>query len=207
MKDNTRIRLRLSKHLFESLATQVLAESKKDAISGGAYTEAVKQPKAKGEKSDSSAPKPKKAEAPAKSEPKKLAPKPKKAVPMKEEGGEDMVTITLDEIMQAGSAEYEVGKWVADNWPAVADALKSASQDPQQAIADLGGQVISLATVGTVAISAGLAVAKDSIVAAAKKLKSKLAGSKSAVAEGEDDSKLDQIVAMISADKKQMKKA
>lgn len=45
MKNNTKIRLHLSKNLFESLAKQVLAESKKGDMSGGAYTEAVKAPK------------------------------------------------------------------------------------------------------------------------------------------------------------------
>lgn len=45
MKNNTKIKLKLSKHLFESLAKQVLAEGKKGNMSGGAYTEAVKQPK------------------------------------------------------------------------------------------------------------------------------------------------------------------
>lgn len=84
---------------------------------------------------------------------------------------EKKVTITLDEIMQAGSAEYEVGKWVIDNYPTIANLLKSTSADQGQQIADLGGQVITLATVGTVAISAGLAVAKDKLVDAAKKLK------------------------------------
>lgn len=44
MKNNTKIRLHLSKHLFESLAKQVLAEAKVNG--GGAYTEVVKQPKA-----------------------------------------------------------------------------------------------------------------------------------------------------------------
>jgi hypothetical protein len=51
MKNNTKIRLHLSKNLFESLAKQVLAESKKGDMSGGAYTEAVKAPKAHKEKS------------------------------------------------------------------------------------------------------------------------------------------------------------
>ena len=44
MKNNTKIRLHLSKQLFESLTKQVLAESR-DNMSGGAYTEAVKAPK------------------------------------------------------------------------------------------------------------------------------------------------------------------
>ena len=47
MKNNTKIRLHLSKNLFESVAREVLAESKKMNMSGGAYTEAVKMPKAK----------------------------------------------------------------------------------------------------------------------------------------------------------------
>ena len=47
MKNNTKIRLHLSKNLFESIAREVLAESKKMDMSGGAYTEAVKMPKAK----------------------------------------------------------------------------------------------------------------------------------------------------------------
>lgn len=45
MKNNTKIRLHLSKQLFESLAKQVLAEAKKGDMSGGAYTEAVKMPR------------------------------------------------------------------------------------------------------------------------------------------------------------------
>lgn len=49
MEDNTKIRLHLSKHLFESLTKQVVAEGKmtKEAMSGGAYTEAVKTSKTK----------------------------------------------------------------------------------------------------------------------------------------------------------------
>lgn len=50
MKNNTKVRLHLSKQLFESLAKQVLAEAKKGDMSGGAYTEAVKAPK--GEKKE-----------------------------------------------------------------------------------------------------------------------------------------------------------
>jgi len=46
MKNNTKIRLHLSKNLFETIAKEVLAEAKKNDMSGGAYTEAVKMPKA-----------------------------------------------------------------------------------------------------------------------------------------------------------------
>jgi len=48
MKNNTKIRLHLSKQLFESLAKQIVAENKD--MSGGAYTEAVKAPKMKHDK-------------------------------------------------------------------------------------------------------------------------------------------------------------
>ena len=46
MNGNTKVRIRLTKQLFESLSKQVLAEAKKMDMSGGAYTEAVKTPKA-----------------------------------------------------------------------------------------------------------------------------------------------------------------
>jgi hypothetical protein len=43
MKNKTKIRLHLSKNLFETIAKEVLAEAKVNG--GGAYTEAVKMPK------------------------------------------------------------------------------------------------------------------------------------------------------------------
>lgn len=45
MNGNTKVRIRLTKQLFESLSKQVIAEAKKMDMSGGAYTEAVKAPK------------------------------------------------------------------------------------------------------------------------------------------------------------------
>ena len=54
MKNNTKVRLHLSKQLFESLAKQVINEAKKGDMSGGAYTEAVKLPKEKKEKKEKS---------------------------------------------------------------------------------------------------------------------------------------------------------
>lgn len=47
MNKNTIIRLHMPKSLLESLTKQILAEGKKGDMSGGAYTEAVKMPKAK----------------------------------------------------------------------------------------------------------------------------------------------------------------
>lgn len=75
MKNSTKVRLHLSKQLFESLAKQVLAEAKGD-MSGGAYTEAVKAPKAKKEKK---------------------APEVKATDKMKEEGVEEMETKVAEE--------------------------------------------------------------------------------------------------------------
>lgn len=46
MNKNTIIRLHMPKSLLESLTKQILAEAKKGDMSGGAYTEAVKVPKA-----------------------------------------------------------------------------------------------------------------------------------------------------------------
>lgn len=46
MNNNTKVRIHLSKQLFESLSSQIIAEAKKMDMSGGAYTEAVKVPKA-----------------------------------------------------------------------------------------------------------------------------------------------------------------
>lgn len=45
MKNNTKVRLHLSKTLFESIVKEVVSESKKMNMSGGAYTESVKMPK------------------------------------------------------------------------------------------------------------------------------------------------------------------
>lgn len=154
MKDNTIIRIKVPKALYESVSKQLIKES--------------------------------------------------------DEHSEDKVTISLDEYT-GSSWEYDLGKWAADNWPAIADALRSSAEDPGQQMADLGGQIVILATAGTVAISAGLAVAKDSIVAAAKKLKQKLAGKGEsnikqmpAMAEGEqvkEADELDSIIAKIPKDK------
>ena len=44
MNNNTKVRLHLSKNLFETIAKEVLAEAKVNG--GGAYTEMVKTPKA-----------------------------------------------------------------------------------------------------------------------------------------------------------------
>ena len=77
MNNNTKVRLHLSKNLFESIAKELLAEAKKGDMSGGAYTEVVKMPK--------------QAKAP------KASPEVKKTDKMKEEGVEEMETKVAEE--------------------------------------------------------------------------------------------------------------
>lgn len=98
MNNNTRIRLHLSKNLFESIAQEVLAESKKGDMSGGAYTEVVKMPK--------------QAKAP------KASPEVKKTDKMKEEGVEEMETRVaeegqLDEYVGLSPEEIKALEWLA----------------------------------------------------------------------------------------------
>lgn len=130
----------------------------------------------------------------------------KQLIKEEQEQSQDTVTISLDEYT-GSNWEYELGKWAADNWPAIASALKSGAEDPGQQLADLGGQILTLATAGTVAIGVSLAVAKDSIVDAAKKVKEKLSGKKPAeqsvaVAEGMGEvDDLDTIISKIPQDK------
>jgi hypothetical protein len=91
----------------------------------------------------------------------------------------------------------ELGQWVVDTFPTIAKAISSsAAEDPDQRLVDLGMQVLQLATVGTIGIATGLAVAKDDIKKAAKKVKSLLGGKKAAVSEA-DDAELAQILAKI----------
>jgi len=197
MKNNTRVRLHLSKQLFESLAKQVIKEAKGD-MSGGAYTEAVKAPKAG--KKEKKAPEVKatdkmKEEGVEEMET-KVAEAPKKKTEEAHDGKEEKVTITLNEFT-GSPAMLELGQWVVDTFPTIAKAISSsAAEDPDQRLVDLGMQVLQLATVGTISIATGLAVAKDDIKKAAKKVKSLLGGKKAAVSEA-DDAELAQILAKI----------
>jgi hypothetical protein len=191
MKNTTRVRLHLSKNLFESLAQQVIAEAKKNY---GAGMEEVKMKKDKAPKSEKV--QEKKEEDTAKDKVEE-----KKKMEEMEGGDEEKVTITLNEFTGDPSM-LELGQWVVDNYPAIAKAISSsAAEDPDQRLVDLGMQVLQLATAGSVGIAAGLAVAKDHIVNAAKKVKSMLGGKKGAVAEA-DDAELAQILAKLPDDMK-----
>jgi hypothetical protein len=108
---------------------------------------------------------------------------------------EKKVSISLNEYVGADQFSYEVGQWVVKSVPKIAKWVmdSNTSGDPGQAIADLGSTVVALATVGTFMVSASLAVFKNDIVSAAKKLVGAVKGNPSATAEAADVT-LDQIV-------------
>jgi len=98
----------------------------------------------------------------------------KKAIDENEETkGEEKLTISLNEYV-GDSGAYDLGVWAAENFPAIWDAFKSMStttNDAGQQYVDFGNMFTVLATAGTITVSIGLAVVKDQIVAAAKKIK------------------------------------
>lgn len=98
------------------------------------------------------------------------------------ENEEKKITLTLNEY-QGSELAYKAGEWAIENFPMIAKALKNAATGDGQDIVDLGNTIVGLATVGTGAVGIGLAAAKDSIIAAAKKLKAALGGG---VKEGDD---------------------
>lgn len=114
---------------------------------------------------------------------------------------EEKVTISLNEYVGADSFSIEVGEWVVKQAPKLAKWVmdSNTSGDPGQALADLGSTVVALATVGTFAVSVSLAVFKDQIADAAKKLIGAVKGNPSATAEAADVT-LDQIVADMPED-------
>jgi len=98
----------------------------------------------------------------------------KKAIDENEETkGEEKLTISLNEYV-GDSGAYDLGVWAAENFPAIWDAFKGMStvtNDAGQQYVDFGNMFTVLATAGTITVSIGLAVVKDQIVAAAKKIK------------------------------------
>jgi len=86
---------------------------------------------------------------------------------------EKKITISLNEYV-GDSGAYDLGVWAAENFPAIWDAFKGMStvtNDAGQQYVDFGNMFTVLATAGTITVSIGLAVVKDQIVAAAKKIK------------------------------------
>jgi hypothetical protein len=101
------------------------------------------------------------------------------------------VTISLNEYV-GDSGAYDLGMWAAEKFPVIWDAFKSMStvtNDAGQQYVDFGNMFTVLATAGTITVSVGLAVVKDQIVDAAKKIKNAakaMFGGKVAEAEGVD---------------------
>jgi hypothetical protein len=97
----------------------------------------------------------------------------KKAIDENEEmKDEKKVTISLNEYVGDPSS-YDLGFWAAENFPAIWQQFKamSTTSDVGQQYVDFGSMFVMLATAGTITVSVGLAVVKDQIVAAAKKIK------------------------------------
>ena len=101
---------------------------------------------------------------------------------------EKKITISLNEYVGDPSS-YDLGVWAAENFPAIWQQFKamSTTSDAGQQYVDFGGMFVMLATAGTITVSVGLAVVKDQIVAAAKKIKNAAKSLFSGkVAEGEE---------------------
>jgi hypothetical protein len=114
--------------------------------------------------------------------------KKKKVDENEEMDGEKKVTISLNEYVGDPSS-YDLGVWAAENFPAIWQQFKamSTTSDAGQQYVDFGGMFVMLATAGTITVSVGLAVVKDQIVAAAKKIKNAAKSLFSGkVAEGEE---------------------
>ena len=224
MKNNTKVRLHLSKQLFESLTKQVLAEAKMTKEALGGYTE-VKMPKenkaaekmtnkmqkmeevnAQSATKKMSKIKEVNAQADTKKMQKmheKMSSKEKMAKGMYKEdmqqapGEEKKVKITLDEWTGGDPGMYEIGKWACDMIP----ALKGlGTQGLDQTYVDLGSAIVSLATIGTAVLGVTLAVQKDNIKAAAKKLISFVGGKKGVKEGANTDQELAQAVAKLPKD-------
>jgi len=115
----------------------------------------------------------------------------KKAIDENEENkDEKKVTISLNEYV-GDSSSYDLGVWAAENFPAIWQQFKAMSTtgDAGQQYVDFGSMFVLLCTAGTITVSVGLAVVKDQIVDAAKKIKNaakSLFGGKMAEGEGAD---------------------
>jgi hypothetical protein len=113
----------------------------------------------------------------------------KKAIDENEEMKDNKkVTISLNEY-SGDSGAYDLGRWAAEHFPAIwkeFQAMSTVTNSDGQQYVDFGNMFVMLCTAGTITVSIGLAVVKDQIVDAAKKIKNaakSLFGGK--VAEGE----------------------
>jgi rubrerythrin len=224
MNNNTKVRLHLSKQLFESLTKQVLAEAKMTKEALGGYTE-VKMPKANKAAEKMTNKMQKMEEVNAQSATKKMSKikevnaqadtkkmqkmhekmssKEKMAKGMYKEdmgtpGQEKTVKITLDEYVGGDPGMYEIGKWACDMIP----ALKSigTSGDIGQTFVDIGTAITSLAGVGTLVASGVIAAHAQEIKMAAKKLRDFVTGKKNVKEGANTDQELAQAVAKLPKD-------
>jgi hypothetical protein len=90
----------------------------------------------------------------------------------------------------------EIGQWVIDNYPQIANVLKAEPFGDGQEIVDLGNAVVGLATAGTLTLGASLAMFGNSIVGAVKDAAGKLKSALSKVG----SSKLNTSIAEIYED-------
>ena len=175
MNDNTIIRIKVPTHLYESVKAKLMI--KEDEYTAGSFFGKKEEPKEENPNATGVA-------------------KPAKDQRFEEE--EKTVTVSLNEYT-GDPAMYDLGSWVADSFPSVAKWFGdlSTTDDPGQKLVDLGTAVFSLATVGTIALSVTLAVVKDDIKAAAKKLISAVKGG---VKEGDADAELADVISKLPKD-------
>lgn len=176
MNDNTIIRIKVPAHLYESVKAKLMI--KEDEYTAGSFFGKKEEPKEENPNATGVA-------------------KPAKDQRFEEEE-EKTVTVTLNEYV-GDPGMYDLGTWVADSFPAVAKWFgeMSTTEDPGQKLVDLGTAVFSLATVGTIALSVTLAVVKDDIKAAAKKLISAVKGG---VKEGDENAELADVISKLPKD-------
>ena len=172
MKNNTKVRLHLSKQLFESLTKEIIKEAK----ANDGYTVAVKQPKMpKQSKAQAASPEVQKTDKEAMMGEDMQAQTPDQ---------EKKVKITLDEWTGAEGTAVELGKWAIEHFPSLAKI--GTSGDMGQTAADIGQAIMGIAGAGSIFVSLALAAHKDEIKAAAKKLISAVKGGVKEGAEGVD---------------------
>ena len=169
MKNNTKIRLHLSKQLFESLTKQVIAEAKMKKNLGAGMTEV------KGRKDK------KKEEEPLKEMETMTAEAPGMKKPIAE--------------MTTGDMEfYNIGKWAAD--------FLGLAVDSEGDLIQLGGNVLTAATLGTLGAATGLIMYSDNIKAGIKKagqaLKSLVKGKSAEAPKGVTEGTGEDVVSKLS---------
>ena len=115
------------------------------------------------------------------------------------EGKKEVEEGTINEYV-GSELSLEIGQWVIDNYPQVADVLKAEPFGDGQEIVDLGNAVVGLATAGTLTLGAGLAMFGDSIVNAVKDAASKLKSALSKVGSSKPSTSIAEIYEVMQID-------